>query len=80
TPEYFENIKRYELMLLKMKRLIGEAVDLTDDESRYISGDEQIAKAFRQAFLFDKREKAVKSYVEGIKKQIKIKVNTHLIS
>ncbi len=80
TPEYFEDIKRYELMLLKMKRLIGEAVDLTDDENRYISGDEQTAKAFRQAFLFDKREKAVKSYVEGIKKQIKIKVNTHLIS
>ncbi|MEK7864305.1 MAG: SurA N-terminal domain-containing protein [Nitrospirota bacterium] len=80
TPEYFENIKRYELMLVKMKRLIGEAVDLTEDESRQITGDEQTAKAFRQALLFDKRQKAVKSYVEGIKKQIKIKINTHLIS
>ncbi|MDP2278255.1 MAG: SurA N-terminal domain-containing protein [Nitrospirota bacterium] len=80
TPEYFENIKRYELTLLKMTRLIGEAFDITDDESRYITGDEQTAKAFRQALLFDKREKAVKSYVEGIKKQIKIKVNNHLIS
>ncbi|NCO84437.1 MAG: hypothetical protein COZ31_00920 [Nitrospirae bacterium CG_4_10_14_3_um_filter_44_29] len=80
TPEYFENEKRYELMLLKMKRLIGEAFDLTEDESRQISGEEQTAKAFRQALLFDKRQKAVKSYVEGIKKQIKIKVNTSLIS
>lgn len=80
TPEYFENIKRYELMLVKMKRLIGEASDLTDDEMRQIAGDEQTAKAFRQALLFDKRQKAVKSYVDGVKKQIKIKVNTHLIS
>lgn len=80
TPEYFENIKRYELMLVKMKRLIGEASDLTDDEMRPIAGDEQTAKAFRQALLFEKRQKAVKSYVDGVKKQIKIKVNTHLIS
>ena len=80
TPEYFENIKRYELTLLKITRLIGEAFDLADDEMRQITGDEQTAKAFRQALLFDKRQKAVKSYVEGMKKQIKIKVNTHLIS
>ncbi|MCX5717122.1 MAG: SurA N-terminal domain-containing protein [Nitrospirae bacterium] len=80
TPEYFENIKRYELMLLKIKRLIGEAFDLTDGEMRQITGDEQTARAFRQALLFDKRQKAVKAYVEGVKNQIKIKVNTYLIS
>ena len=79
TPEYFENVKRYELMLVKMKRLIGEASDLSEDESRQITEDEQTAKAFRQALLFDKRQKAVKSYVDGIKKQIKIKINTSLI-
>lgn|SRR5574340_231797 len=80
TPEYFENIKRYELILVKMKRLIGEAFELTDGEMRQITGDEQTAKASMQKLLFDKRQKAVKSYVEGIKKQIKVKVNTYLIS
>lgn len=79
TPEYFENVKRYDLTLLKMKRLIGEAVDLTNDEMRPVTGDEQTVKAFRQALLFDKRQKAVKSYIEGLKKQTKIKINTQLI-
>jgi len=80
TPEYFENTKRNDLLLLKIKRLIGESVDLTDEEMKRITGDEQTAKAFRQALLFDKRQKAVKSYVEGLKKQLKIKINTQLIS
>jgi len=80
TPEYYENVKRYELMLVKMRRLIGEASDLTGAEIRQITGDEQTAKALRQALLFEKRQKALRAYVEGIKKQMKIKVNTQLIS
>jgi peptidyl-prolyl cis-trans isomerase D len=80
TPEYFENIKRYELMLLKVKRLIGEVFELTDSEMKQITGDEEAARASREALLFDKRQRAVKSYVEGVKKQIKVKVNDYLIS
>ncbi len=80
TPEMFENAKRQELTLIKMKRLIGESVDLTDSEIKQLPGDEQTAKALRQAILLDKREKAVMSYVDGLKKQMKIKINTQLIS
>lgn len=80
TPELFENAKRQELTLIKMKRLIGESVDLTDSEIKQVTGDEQTIMAFRQAVLLDKREKAIKSYVEGLKKQMKIKINAQLIS
>ena len=45
-----------------------------------MSGDEKIAKALRQTVLADKRERAIKSYVDGLKKQMKIKINTELIS
>lgn len=80
TPELFENSKRQELTLIKMKRLIGESVDLTDSEIKQITGDEQTIRALRQAVLLDKREKAIKSYVDGLKKQMKIKINAQLIS
>lgn len=80
TPEYFENAKRRELMIVKTKRLIAESVDLTGSELNKIPGDEQIAKAFRQAVLFEKKEKAVKSYVNSIKKQLGLTINTQLIS
>jgi len=80
TPELFENAKRQELTLGKIRKLIGESIDLTDSEIKQIRGDEQTAKALGQAVLLDKREKAIKSYVDGIKKQMKIKINTQLVS
>lgn len=75
TPEYFESMKRKELILSKMHRLIGESIDLTDEGMQ----DPALANA-RQALLSQMREQAVKSYVEGLKKQMKIKVNQQLIS
>jgi len=80
TPPAFESIKRKELTLTKMKRLIGESVDLTGNEIKQIQGDEQTSRAFRQALLFEKREKAVKSYVDGLKMHMKITINDKLIS
>jgi len=80
TPEMFENAKRQELTLAKIRKIIGESVDLTESEIKQIPGDEQTKKVFMQALLLDKRDKAVKSYVEGLKKQMKIKINTQLIS
>jgi hypothetical protein len=34
----------------------------------------------REAMLNEKREKAARAYIEGLKKGIKIKINTKLIS
>ncbi|HYA27143.1 MAG TPA: SurA N-terminal domain-containing protein [Thermodesulfovibrionales bacterium] len=73
TPEYFESLKRKELLLAKMRGLIGESVDLSNETAS--APAEQ-----RSALLAQLRDKAIKSYVEGLKKQIKIKVNQQLIS
>ena len=73
TPEYFESLKRKELLLAKMRGLIGESVDLSN-ETASAPADQ------RSALLAQLRDKAIKSYVEGLKKQIKIKVNQQLIS
>lgn len=80
TTDSFEAIKRRELLFSKMRRLIGESVDLTDADLKQVPGNEQAMAAIKQSILFDMRDKAVKSYVEGLKKDMKIKVNQKLIS
>ena len=82
TPELFENLKRQELTLNKMRRMIELTVDVTDIDSAALqaSGNEQLASMLGQTMLNDKKEKAVQSYIEGLKKQIKIKVNKQLIT
>ncbi len=82
TPEAFESMKRRELTLAKMRQLIEVSVDITDIDGQLpqTPGNEQAEKMIRQAMLTDKKEKALKSYVEGLKKNIKIKVNKKLIT
>lgn len=82
TPEAFENIKRQELTITKMKQLIGVSVDATDIDALLPQtlGNEQAEKMIREAIITDKKEKALKSYVEGLKKNTKIKVNKKLVA
>ncbi len=82
TPEAYESSKRQELTLKKMRRLIELSVDMTDISSNLekVSGDNQVVKMLSEQMLNDRKEKAVKSYIEGLKKQIKIKINKDLIS
>jgi peptidyl-prolyl cis-trans isomerase D len=82
TPEEFESATRQELTVTKMRQLIELSVDPTDIDppAKQTSGNEQAAKMINEAVLRDKKEKAVNSYIEGLKKNIKIKINTKLIT
>jgi len=82
TTEEYENSKRRELTIMKMRRLIEASVDVTDMDSelQQLSGDERSMKMMSQALLNEKKEKAVRSYVEGLKKKITVKINTEPIS
>lgn len=80
TPEHFEFLKRRELILDKMRRLIGETVDVMDIDIPQATGKEQDMNSVRQSVLYEMRDRAVKSYVEGLRKQVKIKINQQLIS
>ncbi len=74
TPEYFESLKKKEMTLSKMRRLIGESVEITDPAM-----SDPTVSAYVQPLLSQMRDKAVKSYVEGLKKQTKIKINQQLL-
>jgi parvulin-like peptidyl-prolyl isomerase len=83
TPEEFERSKRQELILSKMRRLVELSVDIPDSADLQLpqeSSNEQALKMISQAKLNDIREKALNSYIEGLKKDIKIKVNKQLLS
>jgi peptidyl-prolyl cis-trans isomerase D len=79
TPQYFEESKRRELMVRKMSRLVEESVDLTPSEVKGIEGDSELEQQLRQTILDTKKQAAIKSFVDGLKKQMDIKVNQQLI-
>lgn len=80
TPEMFESLKRRELTLVRMRKAIGESVDVLAIDLPQASGNEQALASLRQTALLEMRDRAVKSYIEGLKQQMKIKVNQQLIS
>ncbi len=80
TPGYYESMKRQELLVGKMRALIGGAVVLTDEDLKGLKGDESYFNAIRDAMLRDKQQKLIRSYVETLKKSINVKVNTELVS
>lgn len=82
TPEAYESSKRQELTLKKIRRLIELSVDVTDINLSLgkVSGDEQIVKMISESMLNDRKEKVLRSYIEGLKKQIKIRINKQLIA
>jgi len=81
TPEAYESIKRQELTIKKLRRLIELAADTSGiDNQIKVSGDEQIVKMIQTQMVNSRKEIAVKSFIEGAKKNIKIIVRKDLIS
>ena len=83
TPEEFERSQRQELILTKMRRLVEMSVDIPNSSEIELppeSSNEQASQMIYQAKLNDIREKALGSYIEGLKKDIKIKINKQLLS
>ncbi len=82
TVQEYESAKRQELTLNKMRRLIELSVEVPDLSANLqnLPGDERSMDMLREAMLSEKKEKVMESYVEGLKKSIKIKIDTTLIS
>jgi len=76
TPEEFERSQREELILSKMRRLIELSVDIPDTKDPRVPEEpsDQASNMIRQARLNDLREKALNSYIEGLKREMKIKI------
>lgn len=80
TPESYEAAKRQEMTIAKMRRIIELGAILPAEDLSKVSGDEQTVRQIREAVAGNAREMAVKSYVEGLKKGMKIKINKDIIA
>lgn len=80
TPEAYESAKRQEMTITRMRRIIELGATLPEADLAQLTGDEQTVKQLRDAMASGAKEKALKSYVEGLKKGMKIKINKDVLS
>ena len=80
APETYESMKRQELTIIKMTRLIEISADQSSIDLGSVSADDQTLTALKDALQNEARDRAVKAYIEGYKKTIKVKENRELIS
>lgn len=80
TPETYESAKRQEMTITRMRSIIDLGATLPEAELAKLSGDEQTVRQIRDAMVNSAKEKALKSYVEGLKKGMKIKINKDVMS
>lgn len=81
TPQIYESRLKSDLLIFKMSRLIGETSELSPYELKMLESMEgnnkkQLAEIFRSS----KSSQTIKSYIESIKREMKIKINPELIS
>ena len=80
SPEAYETMKRQELIISRMSRLIELSATAPDVDLSGVSADEQTLKTMKDTLLNEAREKAVKSYIETYKKSLNVKEYRQLIS
>ena len=80
STDAYEALKRRDLLSQKMRRLIETSAYIPEDELNKLQGDAQTVKTLRQNIVKEAKDQAVTSYVEGLKKQMVIKVYPERIS
>jgi len=81
TPEAFEESKRQELLITKVRNMIELSVD-TSDIALSLPQDiknGELANMLSRNMLNERKEKTLGSYLEGLKKDFKITINQDVI-
>jgi uncharacterized protein YdiU (UPF0061 family) len=73
TPEIYEASKRQELSIQKMRRLIELSVVVPAADLAKLQADEKSTQAL-QTLLSTARDNALKSYLDGLRKEVEIKI------
>ena len=81
TPEAYEESKRQELLITKVRNMIELSVD-TSDIAPSLPEDmknAELANMLSRNMLNERREKTLGSYLEGLKKEFEISINQEVI-
>jgi peptidyl-prolyl cis-trans isomerase D len=79
TPALFESSMKNDLLLNKIRRLIGETAELTAQETQILTSMKENKAQLSEIFLFSRKELSIKAYIEALKRQMTITVNKDFI-
>ncbi|MFN3740723.1 MAG: SurA N-terminal domain-containing protein [Thermodesulfovibrionales bacterium] len=74
TPQLYEASLRRSLRIAKLRRLIEGTVEF-EGQALSISGDNDLAKALKEAVLFEEKDRLLRAYIDGLKRYMKIEKN-----
>ena len=80
TPDMYEGMLRDQLAVDKMRRLIISSVDINEIDLAGTQADPTKAAMIKQMALYNKRNAALRSFVEGAKARMNFKINKDIIS
>jgi peptidyl-prolyl cis-trans isomerase D len=80
TPDMYEGMLRDQLAVEKMRKLIISSVDINEIDLAGTQADPTKAAMIKQMALYNKRNAALRSFVEGAKARMKFKINKDIIS
>jgi peptidyl-prolyl cis-trans isomerase D len=80
TPDMYEGMLRDQLAVDKMRRLIISSVDINEIDLAGTQADPTKAAMIKQMALYNKRNAALRSFVDGAKARMKFKINKDIIS
>ncbi|MDO8281575.1 MAG: SurA N-terminal domain-containing protein [Thermodesulfovibrionia bacterium] len=79
SPQSFEAEYRNDIIVNKMNRLIEETAELTSDEMNMLNSVKEGKDQLIEAFLSQKKNQAMRVYIDGMKQMVDITVNRDLI-
>lgn len=80
TVEEYETIRRQELTISKIRRFIELSASIPENELTSMSDDEQTLSRIKESMINDAKEKAVRAYINGLKKGMNIKIYNERLS
>ena len=80
TPDMYEGMLRDQLAVDRMRRLIISSVDINEIDLAGTQVDPTKAVMIKQMALYNKRNAALRSFVDGAKARMKFKINKDIIS
>jgi SurA N-terminal domain len=80
TPDMYEGMLRDQLAVDKMRKLIISSVDINEIDLAGTQADPTKAAMIKQMALYNKRNAALRSFVEGAKARMNFKINKDIIS
>lgn len=84
NPRYFEQKKRDDLTIQKMRRIIELAADtkaeIPKEFAGALKGNEQAMESIMKSIKEEQKAKTLRSYMQGLRKIIPVKVRSELIA